>query len=292
MKVISIGKPISNTVIYILDTYLQPTPIGVVGELHIGGEGLARGYLNHPELTAEKFISNPYGEGKIYKTGDLARYLPDGNIEYIGRIDNQVKIRGFRIELGEIEVVLNQQKFIDESVVIVREDEPGDKRLVAYIVTKSETLNSTEIRSLLKEKLPEYMIPSVFVQLEKLPLTPNGKIDRRTLPEPDAFSYQEEGTFVAPITLTQEKLAAIWNKVLQLEKVGINSNFFELGGHSLLATQVISLIRDSFEIELPLRYLFEAPTVKELSDIIDSMLWVKPGLQTSDSSDSSFSFEI
>lgn len=274
MKVISIGKPISNTVIYILDTYLQPTPIGVVGELHIGGEGLARGYLNHPELTAEKFISNPYGEGKIYKTGDLARYLPDGNIEYIGRIDNQVKIRGFRIELGEIEVVLNQQKFIDESVVIVREDEPGDKRLVAYYIPpENQQKNSQELRDFLKVELPEYMIPSVFVELETLPLTPNGKINRRALPKPENFDYQTKDVFVLPGNELEIQLQKIWQKILNVKSISIRDNFFELGGHSLLALQLFNQIKQKIGQDLPLATLFQAPTIEELAHIIQQQGW-------------------
>ncbi|KYC42731.1 non-ribosomal peptide synthetase [Scytonema hofmannii PCC 7110] len=265
----TIGRPISNTQIYILDQNLQPVPIGVPGELHIGGAGLARGYLNRPELTQEKFISNPFekpGGGRLYKTGDLARYLPDGNIEYLGRIDHQVKIRGFRIELGEIEAVLSQYSQLLASVVIVREDESGDKRLVAYIVPKPEIKPIIqEIRQFLKAKLPEYMVPNAFVLLEALPLTPNGKIDRRALPVPELHS---EDKYIAPRTPIEEILANIWSQVLKVEKVGIDENFFELGGHSLLATQLISRIRNSFHIELPLPSLFAAPTIGELSQQI------------------------
>ncbi|ACK67643.1 amino acid adenylation domain protein [Rippkaea orientalis PCC 8801] len=374
---IPIGKPISNTQVYILDTNLQPVPIGVAGELHIGGDGLARGYLNRPELTAEKFIVNPFdptGESRLYKTGDLCRYLRDGNLEYIGRIDHQVKIRGFRIELGEIESILSIHPDIRESVVIAREDQPGNKRLVAYLVSKliperlhyvkacqleikgktypveSEdfsvggmglgkipvelgindpvkvqiqlpgqespswlsgkviwyrdnhggiewTLTSQEservkqsyqlikeelgviaslqrslsqgLREYLKEKLPDYMVPSAFVLLEKLPLTPNGKIDRKALPAPD-WSNRGQEDYIAPQTPNQEILASIWQNVLPKEKIGVKDNFFELGGHSLLATQVISRIRETFSLDLPIRSVFENPTLEELAQEIEN----------------------
>ena len=264
----SIGRPIANTQIYILDRHLQPTPIGVQGELHIGGKGLARGYLNRPELTAKKFIKNPFSEergSRLYKTGDLARYLPDGNIEYLGRIDNQVKIRGFRIELGEIEAVLGQH--VQENAVIVHETSATDKRLVAYIVPHQEqTLENTELRAFLKERLPDYMVPSALVTLDALPLTPNGKIDRRALSILSVSHDHSEEQFVAPRTPEEELLAGIFAEVLSAPQVGVHDNFFELGGHSLLATQVMSRIRDTFEVELPLRELFESPTIGDLSE--------------------------
>ncbi len=259
-----IGRPVSNTQIYILDTHLQPVPIGIAGELYIGGEGLAREYLNRPDLTNEKFIINPFGEGRLYKTGDLARYLADGEIDFLGRIDNQVKVRGFRIELGEIEAVLNQHPDIKEAVVIVREDIKDDKRLVAYIVpvTLTKGVDIKEMRGFLGQKLPNYMIPAVFVVLDRLPLTPNGKIDRRALPIPVISTNSQ--TTIAATTSQEEILITIWQEVLRLETVGIEDNFFELGGHSLLATQVISRIRDIFAVELPLRSLFESPTIAAL----------------------------
>ncbi|MEH2284139.1 MAG: amino acid adenylation domain-containing protein [Nostoc sp.] len=286
-SLISIGRPIDNTQIYILDQNLQPVPVGVAGELHIGGVGLARGYLNRPELTQEKFIPNPFKRGRgqgagsrgetedqssnserLYKTGDLARYLPDGNIEYLGRIDNQVKIRGFRIELGEIEVALSQHPHVQASYVIAREDNRGDKRLVAYIVPQPQvTLTISELRSNLKEKLPDYMVPSAIVILESLPLTPNGKIDRRALPAPEPSSELSD-KYVAPRTPVEEILALIWQQVLKVELVGIHDNFFELGGHSLLATQLISRVRTSLKVELPLRNLFAAPTIAQLAPSI------------------------
>ncbi|WP_395649265.1 non-ribosomal peptide synthase/polyketide synthase [Planktothrix agardhii] len=290
---IPIGKAIANTQIYLLDKNLQPVPIGVVGELHIGGMGLAKGYLNRPELTQEKFIPNPFEKdevipptplnkdgnepSKLYKTGDLARYLPDGNIEYLGRIDNQVKIRGFRIELGEIEALLNQNEDVQSACVIAREDNPGDKRLVAYLVPQPEIiLTIDEIRQFLKAKLPDYMVPNAFVILEALPLTPNGKIDRRALPVPD---LQSQGEYIAPRNPIEEKMAQIWAEVLKLKRVSIEDNFFELGGHSLLATQAISRLQETFEIVLPLRYLFESPTIAQLSAVILKELQTGLGLK-------------
>ncbi|ACC81527.1 non-ribosomal peptide synthetase [Nostoc punctiforme] len=270
-----IGRPIPNTQAYILDSYLQPVPIGVPGELHIGGAGVAQGYLNRPDLTQEKFIPNPFNNSKfkiqnskLYKTGDLARYLPDGNIEYLGRIDHQVKIRGFRIELGEIEAILSQHPAILQVTVIAREDTPGDKCLVAYLALNQEpTPTINELRQFLGSKLPEYMIPSAFVFLETLPLTPNGKVDRRALPLPETLR-ELEVNFVAPRTPIEEILAPIWADVLRVEQIGVYDNFFELGGHSLLATQLVSRIRTTFKIELPLRSLFEAATIANLAEYI------------------------
>ncbi|MEH2092716.1 MAG: amino acid adenylation domain-containing protein, partial [Nostoc sp.] len=277
-SLISIGRPIDNTQIYILDQNLQLVPVGVPGELHIGGAGLAKGYLNRPELTQEKFIPNPFNNSKfkiqnskLYKTGDLARYLPDGNIEYLGRIDNQVKIRGFRIELGEIETALSQHPHVQASCVIAREDTPGDKRLVAYIVPQPQvTLTISELRSDLKEKLPDYMVPSAVVILESLPLTPNGKVNRRALPAPELSNELLE-KYVAPRTPIEEMLALLWTQVLKVELVGRHDNFFELGGHSLLATQLISRVRNSLKVELPLRSLFAAPTIAELAPNIQRL---------------------
>ncbi|WP_442935957.1 non-ribosomal peptide synthase/polyketide synthase [Nostoc sp.] len=297
LKTVPIGRPISNTQIYILDQNLQPVPVGVPGELHIGGAGLARGYLNARELTEQKFIPNPFSGSKgageqrsrgvrerrrkivqspvpsprLYKTGDLARYLPDGNIEYLGRIDNQVKIRGFRIELGEIEAALSQHQDVQTSVVIVREDIPGDKRLVAYIVPQPQvTPTISQLRSFLKEELPEYIVPSAFVTLDSLPLTPNGKLDRRALPAPEPSSELSD-KYVTPRTPLEEILAQIWVQVLKVELVGRHDNFFELGGHSLLATQLISRMRSSLKVELPLRSLFAAPTIAELAPLIQQL---------------------
>ena len=266
---IPIGRPISNTQIYILDSNLQSLPVGIPGELHIGGAGLARGYLNRPELTQEKFIPNPfsnYPDSRLYKTGDLARYLPDGNIEYLGRIDNQVKIRGFRIELGEIETVLKQHSQVQSSVIIDQEDTSGNKRLVAYIVPQKETTPTpNELRQFLKEKLPDYMIPSAFVIMESLPLTPNGKIDRRALPETNLCG-EIELNFVAPRNLEEEILAKIWSQVLRVEPVGIYDNFFELGGDSILTIQIITRARKA-GLELTPKQLFTHQNIAELATV-------------------------
>ena len=266
---VPIGRPIANIRIYVLDVHLQPVPVGVSGELHLGGIGLARGYVNSPDLTSEKFIPNPFSEEPgacLYKTGDLVRYLPDGNIEFLGRIDQQVKIRGYRIEVGEIEKILDQHPAVKETVLLAREDASGDKRLVAYTVLRSaQTLEVTEARSFLKEKLPAYMVPSEFVFLDRLPLTSNGKIDRKALPAPDQRRPELEKAYVAPRTPVEEMIAEIWAEVLKVHTVGVHDNFFDLGGHSLLATQIISRLREAFRVDLPLRALFEDPTVVSLA---------------------------
>ncbi|MBD2483966.1 amino acid adenylation domain-containing protein [Planktothrix sp. FACHB-1365] len=285
MGVLPIGRPIANTKIYILDTENQPVSVGVPGELHIGGIGLARGYLNHPDLTEQKFIPNPFSNesgSRLYKTGDLARYLPDGNIEFLGRIDNQVKIRGFRIELGEVEAAIAQHPAIRETVVIVRENATNDKQLVAYIAPYQQPAPEiSDLRHFLKQQLPDYMIPSAFVVLEALPLTPNGKVDRKSLPLPDINSLIQKADFVAPETPTEKLVASIWVKVLGVEKVGINDNFFELGGHSLLATQLIAQVKENFLVEVPLSKFFEAPTVACLSSYIEAISWAKESIETS-----------
>ena len=233
---------------------------------------MARGYLNRPELTTEKFISNPFSNepgARLYKTGDLARYLPDGNIEFIGRMDNQVKIRGFRIELGEIEAALNQHPKVRDVVVIVREDCLGDKQLVAYVVgTENQELQANELKQFLKTRLPGYMVPSAWVKLASLPHTPNGKINRTALPAPEAGQVEAIEEFAAPRTRVEKSLATIWAEVLKLERVGIHDNFFDLGGHSLLATQVVARIRQSLDAEVPLRAMFEAPTIEEMAVVI------------------------
>ncbi|MBW4597353.1 MAG: amino acid adenylation domain-containing protein [Brasilonema angustatum HA4187-MV1] len=269
-----IGRPIPDLQVYVLDKYKKPVPIGVAGEMYVGGKGVARGYLNRLELTQQRFISNPFSknpQARLYKTGDKARYLPSGELEYLGRIDNQVKIRGFRIELGEIEALLASHPAVWENVVMLREDEPGDKRLVAYVVPQIEQSPTvTELRHFLKAKLPEYMVPSAFVLLESLPLTPNGKVDRRALPKPELDSTLLE-KFVAPRTPIEEMLAQIWAQVLKVEQIGIHNNFFELGGHSLLATQLVSRIRNIFKVELPLRSLFAAATVAQLAQKIEQL---------------------
>ena len=315
-RLVPIGRPIANTQIYVLDSHLQTVPVGVHGELYIGGDGLARGYLNRPELTSEKFIPNPFSDqlgSRLYRTGDFARYRPDGNIEFIGRVDNQVKIRGYRIELGEIEAVLNQHPAVKESVVVAREDESSSlfpppqwgrtkvgvhesasvvgaasplsrpspvkgegvyergSHLVAYIVPTLKTPSVTDLRSFLKEKLPELMLPSVFVLLDALPLTPNGKIDRNALPPLDGTRPQLIQGFVEPRTEIEELVTQIWREVLKLDKIGVYDNFFELGGHSLLATRLVARLRNNFSIDLPLRKLFELPTVAALAEHVDCL---------------------
>lgn len=275
----TIGRPLANTQLYLLDSQLQPVPIGVIGELYIGGAGLARGYRNQPMLTEEKFIPNPFApeapSRRLYRTGDLARYLPDGQLEFLGRRDNQVKLRGFRIELGEIDTVLGQHPAVREAVVIVRNDAPGlgelGAQLVAYVTTTgapSDTLE-TSLHEHLRRALPYYMLPAAFVMLDALPLTPNGKVDRRALPAPMAVQRDPAEAFAPPGTPTEVQVATIWCEVLRLERAGIHDDFFTLGGHSLLATQVISRCREAFGIEIPLLSLFEERTIAGLAAHID-----------------------
>ncbi|MEA5624654.1 non-ribosomal peptide synthetase, partial [Nostoc sp. UHCC 0251] len=284
LSTVPIGRPIANTQIYILDEYLQPVPVGVPGELHIGGAGIARGYLNRPELTKEKFILNPFSDklhSRLYKTGDLARYLPNGTIEYLGRIDNQVKIRGFRIELGEIEAGLSQYEDIQACCVIAREDTTGDKRLVAYVVPHlGQTLTVSQLRSFLSGQLPQYMMPHAFVMLESLALLPNGKVDRRALPAPDYRGELKVG-FVAPRNQIEEMLAQIWAEVLRLKQVGIHDNFFELGGDSILSIQIISRAKQT-GLHLTLKQLFAHQTIAELARVenIASVIHIEQGLVT------------
>ncbi|HEY6807137.1 MAG TPA: amino acid adenylation domain-containing protein [Pyrinomonadaceae bacterium] len=269
---VPIGRPISNTRIYILDKQLRPVPIGVAGEVYAGGAGLARGYLNHADLTARMFLPNPFGAGgeRLYRTGDLGRYLPDGTIDYLGRVDHQVKVRGYRIELSEVEAALRDHPAVKECVVVADNSIPGDVRLVAYLVSNlASELSVTELRRHLARKLPGYMIPAVFVTLEEMPLTPSGKIARRKLPAPTQERPELESSFVAPQTAVEERLAEIWVQVLQVDRVGIDDNFFEMGGHSLLATQVISRIQVGFGVELALRDFFTAPTIRNLAERVD-----------------------
>ncbi len=274
---VPIGRPIDNVQTYVLDKVLRVVPIGVPGDLYISGAGLARGYLNRPELTAECFVEHSFDAAtdappsRLYKTGDRARYLPDGNLVFLGRMDEQVKVRGYRIELGEVESVLVKHAAVSSTVVIARKDSLGNQCLVAYVVLADEqTLPISELRNFLNEKLPAYMIPSAFVMLEKLPLTASGKVDRQALPAPDATRPHLERVFVAPRNDLEEKLARIWAAVLGLERVGVDDNFFELGGHSLLATQLLFQLRDALQIELPLHWLFEASTIAELAEKIES----------------------
>jgi len=269
---VSIGRPIANTEIFILDKVLHPVPVGVAGELLIGGDGLAKGYFKRPELTAEKFIAHPFGQvpgARLYKTGDLVRYLPNGDIEFLGRIDHQIKIRGFRIELGEIEAVLRQHPGVGETVVVAREDAPGDQRLVAYFVPAGEAAASVaELRNLVKERLPKYMLPSAFVLLREMPLTPNGKINRRALraPSPSELTAGEE--LVKPKDATEAQLVKIWENVLGVSPIGITQDFFDLGGHSLLAVRLMTRVEETFGAKLALATLLQARTVEQLAAVI------------------------
>ncbi len=263
-RTIPIGRPISGTQVFILDRHGAPVPVGIVGEIHIGGVGVAAGYVNRPQETDAKFIEQSFpgcSNERLYRTGDLARYLPDGNIEFFGRIDDLVKIRGHRIELREIEAVLGQHPTVRETVVLAREDSPGDKRLVAYVLTGGNQVEINALRDFLKQKLPDYMVPSAFVFLDALPLTPNGKVDRQVLPAPNQSRPDLENAFVAARTAVEKVLANVWGDILKVERVGIYDNFFELGGHSLLAMQVISRINRALRVESPLRTLFERPTI-------------------------------
>jgi amino acid adenylation domain-containing protein/thioester reductase-like protein len=291
LTTVPIGKPLPNNKVYILDEQLQPVPLGVPGELYIGGAQVSRGYLNRPELTAERFIKTPIPhqsplikeEDCLYKTGDQVRYLPDGNIEFLGRIDRQVKIRGFRIELGEIETLLQQHSGIQSAVVIANEESLDNKRLIAYIVTdpqfrllhqNQDTAIASELRGFCTNQFPEYMIPSAFVVLKALPLTANGKIDYRALPTPEQTRPELEQLYIAPRSPLEQQLAEIWTEVLGLEKIGIHDNFFELGGHSLLITQLLAKVRNTFDVELPLKDLFNAPTIADLAESINQIVGI------------------
>jgi amino acid adenylation domain-containing protein/FkbM family methyltransferase len=280
---ITIGRPVANTRVYVLDESMELVPEGVAGELYIGGDGLARGYLNRGDLTAERFVPDPFsGEvgARLYKTGDLVRYLPGGEIEFLGRLDHQVKLRGYRIELGEVEAALVGLEGIEAAVVLAREDEPGQKRLVAYVTPERGASGESSVaeafsalRAALQTRLPEYMVPAQFVMLDSLPLTPNGKLDRKALPAP-AGALASDDAYLAPRNQTEELLAGFWAELLGLERVGVRDNFFELGGHSLLATQFMSRVRRAFRVELPLRLLFERPTVESLAQSVAAQVGV------------------
>jgi acyl carrier protein len=265
-----IGRPIPDLGVYILDSRQHLQPVGVPGEIYVGGAGIARGYLRRPELTAERFIADPLGrnpQARLYRSGDLARWLPSGELEYEGRIDDQVKIRGYRIELGEIEAALSDHRHVREAVVIARQDTPGDKRLVAYVAADAK-LAMQELRRHLTAKLPDYMIPSAFISLDALPLTSNGKVDRAALPLPDQNRPELSLSYVGPRTDIEATLCEVFAVMLRLDKVGIHDNFFDLGGHSLLATQAVSRMREALRKDIPLRHLFEAPTVSELALLV------------------------
>ncbi len=268
----TIGYPLANTQVYLLDDSLQPVPIGIPAQMYIGGVGLARGYLNRPELTAEKFVPNPFSAepgARLYKTGDIARYLPDGSIDYLGRIDRMVKVRGFRIELSEIESTLREHPAVREAIALAHEDQAGYKKLVAYLVLEHQNqLSSHQLREYLQENIPDYMIPSIFVFLDAFPLTVNGKIDHRALPQAAQLSDTTKETFVAPRNTIEEMLSTIWSQVLEIERISMDDNFFDLGGHSLLATRMFVQIHDFFQVDLSLRDLFEAPTIVSFARII------------------------
>ncbi len=270
----TVGRPIANTQAYLLDRHMQPVPIGVLGEIYLGGAGLARGYLNRPDLTAERFVPDPFNHdipgARLYRTGDLARYLPDGSIDFVGRIDQQVKIRGFRIEPGEIQALLEQHPAVSEVVVIARDHVRGDKQIIAYLVPQpGQVLTATDLRTALKTQLPEYMLPAAYVFLEALPLTQNGKLNRQALPAPDMTRLPTDQSPVAPRTPVEAAIADIWADTLQVACIGVHDNFFELGGHSLLATQVSTRLRQVFQVDIPVRSLFETPTVADLATMIE-----------------------
>ena len=274
-----IGKPINNTQIYILDKQLQPVPPGLPGELHIGGVGLARGYHNRPELTSEKFIADPFSKepgARLYKTGDSARFLPNGNIEYLGRLDYQVKIRGYRVELGEIEEVLNQHPGVQASIVIAREDSPGAKRLVAYLVSQKEGVSAATLRDYLRDKMPGYMVPAAFVTLPALPLTPNGKVDRKALPAPESANVELEREQKMPRSYTEQMLCHIWREWLNLERVGTQDNFFDLGGDSLTAIRVIEQMNQTFKVHLNVPVFFRNPTIEQLARLLEQEHNIRP----------------
>lgn len=270
----SIGRPIDNVQIHILDDQLEPVPVGEVGELFIGGDGLARGYLNRPEQNAEAFISSPFSDSKserLYRTGDLARYLPDGQIAFVGRTDEQVKIRGYRIEPNEIVMRLNQYPGVQTSQIVARTEASGEKRLVAYLVSGETRLTRSALQDYLRAYLPDYMVPAAFVRLDSLPLKASGKVDRALLPAPNATNTIDDDVYIAPRTAVERRVVSILSELLGIEKVGVNDNFFFLGGHSLLGTQLIARARDSFQVELPLRTVFDRPTAAELSAEIERM---------------------
>src|SRR5947209_261795 len=275
----SIGSPIDNVQVHILNEGMRQAPIGESGEIYIGGAGLARGYRNQPDLTAERFVPDPFSSepgARLFRTGDLGRYLPDGQVAFLGRIDEQIKIRGFRIEPAEIVKVLDEHPAVQASTVVAREVEPGDKRLVAYFVPAAKAQPThTELRNFIAARVPEYMVPATFVKLEALPLNPSGKVDRAALPAPNAENTLRDSSFVAPRTPIEERLAAMLALLLDLDRVGVEDNFFLLGGHSLLGTQLIARVRDAFGVELSLRTLFDAPTVSKLSAQIEALLLAK-----------------
>ena len=291
---VPIGRPIANTRIYLLNPYLHLSPVGVIGELYIAGEGLARGYIHQPDLTAQRFIpeffSDQWGT-RQYRSGDRARYQSGGDLEFFGRSDHQIKVRGYRIELQEIEETLRQHPQVHASVVVCREDHPGEKKLVAYVTTKQPPFKPALLHNYLHDRLPGYMIPQAFIELPHLALTLNGKVDREALPKPEETGRINQISYEAPTTLLEETLVAIWQKVLDVKKIGVHDNFFELGGHSLLATQVVSRIRKEWGVELNLKMFFEVPTIRGLAKGIEGFLWIQTGAAKKDSSNQGLSDE-
>jgi len=271
-RAIPIGRPIANTTVYILDPHLQPVPIGVTGELCLGGDGLARGYLHRPELTADKFIPHPFSDepgARLYRTGDLGRYLPDGNIDFLGRLDDQIKIRGFRVEPREIEAALLSHPGVKEALVMLREMAPGDKRLIAYIVAAPEpSLTAESLRDFLRDRLPVYMLPAFYVFLDKFPLDPHGKVDRQKLFALEVKPGISEKVYVPPRDAVEQRLVAAWEAVLEVSPIGVQDDFFALGGHSLLAVQLFAKIEKTLGKKLPLTLLYQRPTVAQLAEVI------------------------
>jgi acyl-coenzyme A synthetase/AMP-(fatty) acid ligase len=273
---VPIGKPIANTQLYILDSELEPLPIGVAGELYIGGAGVARGYVNRPELTAERFVPDPFSGvpgARLYRVGDLVRYLPDGNVEFLGRMDQQVKIRGFRVELREIEATILESSAIESAVVTLWNRGTGIQELVAYVVSRDRQhpVDTNALRLALANRLPDYMVPHIFMVLDAMPLNENGKVDHKKLPVAQATDADHD-TYAPPKTATEEALCKIWAEVLDIERVGIHDNFFELGGHSMLATYAQQQVRKVLQVEMPVRTFFDSPTVAEFAEKLDSRL--------------------
>ena len=265
----SIGKPIDNIQIHILDEHFQPVPVGTLGEIYIGGAGLARGYRNRPDLTAEKFVPNPFSsdpEARLYRTGDFGSYFEDGQIAFAGRADDQLKIRGHRVEINEIVAVLGRHPAVQSNAVVAQENQAGNKSLVAYVVARpGQDLNSRALREFLRSFLPEYMVPAIFVRLEKLPLSAHGKVDRQSLPVPDADNMLRDEAFTSPRTALETQVGEIITALLNTRELGIHDNFFLLGGSSFLGIQVIARVREKFGVDVPLHALFEAPTIAELA---------------------------
>jgi hypothetical protein len=275
---VMVGRPVANTRLYVLDRHLQPVPQGMPGELYVAGEGLSRGYHRRPGLTAERFVPCPFAEepgARMYRVGDLVRYRADGVLDYLGRLDHQVKIRGHRVEIGEVEATIAAHPAVLEAAVVAREDAPGDVRLVAYVVPAEgvPASDATELREFLAARLPDYMVPPVYVPMERLPLSPNGKVDRLRLPAPSYVSARE---YVAPRTATEAALGRIWESLLEVEKVGIHDDFFELGGHSLLALQLPPRIRGELDVDVSQRAIFEGSTLEELAAHVDAAIAAPP----------------